>query len=66
LKRIDETLSFIFYLTGSFCLPSFSSAGDKMEWPKNPKVRLQWRGPSRDGQWTGPFWSNRLSEDSLR
>ncbi len=42
-----------FFLTNSFRRPSFTSAGDKMKSPENSNVRPLWRGPSRDGQWTG-------------
>ena len=57
---------FILLLAGSFFLPTITSAGDKIESPKNPNVWPQWRGPSRDGKWTGPAWPERLSEDSLK
>lgn len=57
---------FILFLAGSFCLPIFTSAGDKTEAPKNLYTWPQWRGPSRDGQWTGPAWPDRLSKDSLK
>jgi outer membrane protein assembly factor BamB len=61
-----KPLRFILFLAGSFCLPTFTSAGDKTEAPKNPSVWSQWRGPSRDGQWAGPAWPERLSKDSLK
>ncbi len=57
---------FILFLAGSFCLPTFTSASEKLEVPKNSNIWPQWRGPSRDGQWTGPAWPNRLSKDSLQ
>jgi outer membrane protein assembly factor BamB len=57
---------FILFLAGSFCPPTSCSVGDKTESPKNPNVWPQWRGPSRDGQWTGPAWPERLSKDSLK
>lgn len=57
---------FLVFLAGSFCLPTFTSAGDKTDTPKNPNVWPQWRGPTRDGQWTGPAWPDRLSKDSLK
>jgi outer membrane protein assembly factor BamB len=57
---------FILFLAGSFCLPTFTSAGDKIESPKSLNIWPQWRGPSRDGQWTGPAWPERLSKDSLK
>src|SRR5436309_12352866 len=56
----------ILFLAGLLSLPTFTSAGDKLETPKNPDVWPQWRGPSRDGQWTGPAWPERLSRDSLK
>lgn len=61
-----KSFLFIVFLAGSFCLPTFTSAGDKTEAPKNPNVWQQWRGPSRDGQWTGPAWPERLCKDSLK
>lgn len=57
---------FILFLAGSFCLPTFTSAGEKPEVPKNSNIWPQWRGSSRDGQWTGLAWPERLSKDSLR
>lgn len=57
---------FILFLAGSFCLPAFTSAGEKPEVPENSNIWPQWRGPSRDGQWTGPAWPGRLSKDSLK
>jgi outer membrane protein assembly factor BamB len=56
---------FIFLLVSSFSLPTFISAGDKTEVPKKSNIWPQWRGPSRDGQWTGPAWPDRLSKESL-
>lgn len=57
---------FILLLTGSFCLPTFTSAGEKPDLSKNSNIWPQWRGPSRDGQWTGLAWPERLSKDSLQ
>lgn len=57
---------FIFFMAGSFCLPTFTSAGEKPEVPENSNIWPQWRGPSRDGQWSGPAWPERLSKDSLK
>lgn len=57
---------FILFLAGSFCLPTFTWAGDKIESPKNSNIWPQWRGPSRDGQCPGPAWPERLSKDSLK
>ena len=57
---------FILMLAGSFYLPTFTSAGEKPEEPKNSNIWPQWRGPNRDGQWTGPTWPDRLSKDSLQ
>lgn len=57
---------FILFVAGLFCLPTFTSAGEKNESPETPKIWPQWRGPSRDGQWTGPAWPDRLSKDSLK
>lgn len=42
------------------------SAGDPIDSAKNRIAWPQWRGPSRDGQWTGPAWPDRLSKDSLQ
>jgi len=57
---------FILFLASSFFLPTFTSAGDKIVSPKNPNVWPQWRGPSRDGQWIGPAWPDRLTTYSLK
>ena len=57
---------FILMLAGSFYLPAFTSAGEKPEVVQNSNSWPQWRGPSRDGQWTGPTWPDRLSKDSLQ
>lgn len=57
---------FILLLAGPVCLPTFTSAGEKPEVPKNSNIWPQWRGPSRDGQSTGPAWPDRLSKDSLQ
>ena len=56
----------VVFLAGSFSLPAFTSAADKTEAPKNSNLWPQWRGPSRDGQWSGPAWPDRLSKDSLK
>lgn len=60
-----QVLSALF-LAGLFCLPAFASAGEKPEVPKNSNIWPQWRGPSRDGQWNGPAWPERLTKDSLK
>lgn len=58
--------AFIFLLTGLFRMPTYCSAAEKMEVPKHSSDWPQWRGPSRDGQWKGPAWPDRLTKDSLK
>jgi outer membrane protein assembly factor BamB len=53
-------------LTGLFFLPSLAKAGGKTEVNTKTNVWQQWRGPNRDGQWTGPAWPERLTKDSLQ
>lgn len=57
---------FILLLAGPFCLPTFTSAAEMPDGQRNSNIWPQWRGPSRDGQWTGPAWPDRLSKHSLR
>ena len=51
---------FVLVVLAASGLSGSGSAGEKVEatWP-------QWRGPSRDGQISGPAWPDRLSKDSL-
>lgn len=57
---------FMFLMASHSCLPTSISAADPVEVPKTSSDWPQWRGPSRDGQWTGPAWPDRLSKDSLK
>lgn len=56
----------MFLLPGPFCLPNSASAEDPSGAPTITTVWPQWRGPSRDGQWTGPAWPDRLSKATVK
>jgi outer membrane protein assembly factor BamB len=56
----------ILLLIGIFNPSNFASADDGAGVPRNANVWPQWRGPSRDGQWSGAAWPERLTRDSLK
>ena len=56
MKALPRNLSA--FLMAAICIGSTALAADS-GWP-------QWRGPQRDGQFTGPAWPEKLDTNHLQ